>query len=81
MARINQLDPLVDLDSLFETNFNQSSGNEIEEDNISWNVFLINKAANDFCVSFPKDLTSKSNHLTNKMSKFLDKNIDFYYYS
>ena len=81
MAKINQLDQLVDLDSLFATDFKQSSGNEIEEDNIFWNVFLINTAINDFCVSFPKDLTRKSNYLTNKMSKFLDKNIDFYYYS
>lgn len=67
MAELNQLDPLVDLDSLFETDLKQSSGNEIEED-ICWNVFLINNAANDFCVSFPKDLRSKSNHLINKMS-------------
>ena len=77
MAERNNFDPDIDLDDLFGNNI-KTSAYEMEEESTFWNVYLVH---NQNMCCFQKSLACKSNHLNHKMSKFLDKNIDFYYYN
>ena len=79
MAERNNFDPDIDLDNLFENNFKtMKEEEELEEEAVVWNMYLIHNHNMFFQNGL---LACKFNHLNHKMSKFLDKNIDFYYYN